>query len=409
MNREKLKLSFLSWKEKYLQKKNHFKMRMEKMLLSGHDQVAGQMKELLDRAENLLSFLHENLHQASSVHFNDGIAAGKIKELKKTYKQLNELSKPILQQWAEAIIIALVLALVLRNFIFGLYHVPTGSAEHNILVGDRIWGNKMAYYMSDVKRGELVIFDNPEFNYDHSSTINRLWQKYIGFPIPLLGLGMGPDNVVKRVIALPGDVIQGKIEDNKTVIYLNGKKLGEPYVNQYPLIRLRKSTGLIPFESFGPFRVPSFLQQQTKQVNYTYVPGIAYEDQPYYRFTQDEVVLHPETGEKVLLQPLSPCYVVDLTGRELVYSVDAFGPITVPEGKYWMMGDSRKNSRDSRYWQFLDKSLIHGRASFVIYSIDSEESLWLFELLKHPINFWTKKLRLNRFFTGLGKYNGTQE
>lgn len=406
---EKLKKSFASAKEKYLQKKEYFTMRMEKMLVKGYDDVAGQMRHLFDQLESTMHFLQDGLYATAPAQADSKLIAAKITEFKKAYKQLNELSKPMLRQWAEAIFIALALALVLRNFIFGLYHVPTGSAEPNILVGDRIWGNKMAYYLSDVKRGELIIFDNPEFVYDRSSTINRWWQQYVGFPIPLLGLGVGPDNVVKRVIAVPGDVIEGRIEDNKTVIYVNGKRKDEVYVNQYPLVRLKKTTGFIPVQSFGPLRVPSFLQQHTKEVNYTYVPGVDYDKQPYYKFTQDEVVRRPETGEMVLAQPYSPCYVVDLTGHDLVYSVDAFGPMTVPEGKYWAMGDSRKNSRDARYWGFLDKNLIHGRASFVIYSIDSEEPLWLFELIKHPIDFWSKKLRWNRFFKSLGDFNGKQK
>lgn len=406
---ERLKNNFISLKEKYLQKKEYFAKRMEKMMLKGHDDVAGQMRQLFDQLETTMRFLQDSLFATTPVQIDNALIASKIKEFKKAYKQLNELCKPILQQWAEAIFIALALALVLRNFIFGLYHVPTGSAEPNILVGDRIWGNKMAYYLGEVKRGELVIFDNPEFNYDRSSTFHRLWQQYIGFPIPLLGLGAGPDNVVKRVVGIPGDTIEGRIENNKTVIYVNGKKINEQYVNPYPLIRLRKTTGFLPLQSFGPFHIPSFLQQHTKEVNYTYVPGIAYDQQPFYQFTPDEVVRRIDTGDMILAQPYSPCYVVDLTGQELVYSVDAFGPMTVPEGKYWMMGDSRKNSRDARYWGFLDKSLIHGRASFVIYSIDSEEPLWLFELIKHPIDFWTKKIRWNRFFKGLGGFNGKQE
>jgi len=65
------------------------------------------------------------------------------------------------------------------------------------------------------------------------------------------------------------------------------------------------------------------------------------------------------------------------------------------------MGDSRKNSVDSRWWLFLDEDFIHGRASFIIYSIDSQEAFWLFDLIKHPIDFWTKHVRWNRFFRGL--------
>jgi signal peptidase I len=45
---------------------------------------------------------------------------------------------------------------------------------------------------------------------------------------------------------------------------------------------------------------------------------------------------------------------------------DDFGPVTIPSGKYFMMGDNRENSKDSRFWGYLDRDLIIGRA-FVIY------------------------------------------
>jgi hypothetical protein len=68
------------------------------------------------------------------------------------------------------------------------------------------------------------------------------------------------------------------------------------------------------------------------------------------------------------------------------------------------MGDNRKNSRDSRWWQFLDAEYIRSRASFVMWSIDSDEAFWFFDLIKHPIDFFTKHVRWNRFFKSLHTY-----
>ena len=53
-------------------------------------------------------------------------------------------------------------------------------------------------------------------------------------------------------------LIEGKLEDDKPVVYVNGKKLDEPYVNPYPLIRVKKLKGFIPFDSFGPFSNSGF-------------------------------------------------------------------------------------------------------------------------------------------------------
>lgn len=343
-------------------------------------------------AEKLRHELAESLHNEQSAPLGSG-AHAKVKHLKNLYQVLHQETKSPIRQWIEAIGVALVLAVVLRNFAFSIYHVPTGSAEPNILVGDRIWGNKAAYFFDDIKRGDLVIFDDPREGYDESSKIQYLWQRYVGFPIPLLGLKGGPINVVKRVIALPGDVVEGKIESGKTVIYLNGEKLNEPYVNNLPLIVLQRDKGLLPFSSVGPLRVPEFLTREQKLVRYTYDPSKSFDDQPYYRMDEQSVFLHPATGRPILSEAFSPC----VDERHGV-NFDEFGPRTIPENMYWMMGDSRKNSEDSRWWQCLDKKYVHGRASFIMYSVDSEEALWLFDLIKHPIDFWSKHVRWNRFF-----------
>ena len=245
----------------------------------------------------------------------------------------------------------------------------------------------------DVKRGDLVIFDDPRYKYDESNKIKYFWQRYVGLPLPLLGIPSGPINMVKRVIAVPGDWIEGRIEDGKAVVYLNGKKLEEPYVNPYPLIWLKKETGFLPFRSIGPFPIPGFLQRRSVDggVWYTYDPKKSFENQPYYSMTESEVVRIP--GYSSFKRPFSPSR-KSFEGRE---SADVFGPMRLGPGKYWVMGDSRKNSQDSRWFGFLDKKLIHGRLSFVIYSIDSQEPFWIFEFIKHPIDFWRKAIRWSRF------------
>jgi len=415
---KQLSLSFAKLSSVYQKRREEFKQALERLKRKRNTDLYEKALQLFHKTEEQVQELNGEFALIANGPVNSSVQA-KFKAFKKTYKELNEITKPEWRQWIESIIIALFLAIILRNFIFGLYHVPTGSAEPNILVGDRIWGNKMAYYFGDVKHDDRVIFDNPEFVYDSSNPIKLFWQKYVGFPIPLLGLEAGPDNWVKHVIGVPGDVIEGRIEDGKTVVYRNGVKLEEPYVNPYPLIRLRKTVGFVPFEHIGPLSIPMFLRKIEKDVNYTYDPSKPFDNQPFYTISEEEIV-RDSNGDIMLAQPYSPTYRItrDVEQRKslediqalmpsssgddyLVYTIDKFGPITVPDGKYWLMGDNRKGSYDSRSWGFLDKSRIHGRASFIIYSIDSEEPFWLFDFIKHPIEFLTKHIRYNRFFKRL--------
>lgn len=386
---------------KYQERKYLFEQKIESWRQRGYDDSYKKGKYLFNVLEELKEKLQFQLSQASN-QINYSVFKADLKLFKKSYKQLHESCKPVWRQWIEAIVIALGLAFLLRHTIFSPYHVPTGSAEPNILVGDRIWGNKMAYWFSDVKRGDLIIFDDPRPVYAKpSNMVQALWQKYVGFEIPLLGLPGGPINVVKRVVALPGDTIEGKIENGKTVLYLNGKKIEEPYLNTLPLIGARRHIGLLPFDGFGPFRVPQFLRMHTDEtLRYTYDPSKSYEDQPYYKLSKEEVRFKNGSNEPILYPAQTPNYTMSSDDRSF-YSVDSFGPITLPEGMYWAMGDSRKNSDDSRYWGPVHRSYIRGRASFILFSIDSEEAFWLFSLIKHPVDFWTKYIRWNRFLKPL--------
>jgi signal peptidase I len=66
--------------------------------------------------------------------------------------------------------------------------------------------------------------------------------------------------------------------------------------------------------------------------------------------------------------------------------LNSFGPVTVPEGKYFMMGDNRYDSRDSRYFGFVERDSIIGRATAVVISLDIKNKY---------------KPRFERFFTNL--------
>lgn len=375
---EKLQSRFNAHKERFRTVINAWKD-------AGWTRAATRAQELLQELELRAQGLATRSAAAGYAH--DWSFRQDVRRFKKMYKEMSESIKPLWRQWIEALLFAGGLAFVIRSVVFGLYHVPTGSAEPTILVGDRIWGNKMAYHVGpfkigSVKRGDMVIVDNPEFPLDHSSKLQYYWQRYVG--IPIFGLKGGPDNWVKRVIGLPGDTIEGREEEGMAVIYLNGKKFDEPYINPYPLIALSCNIGFIDKKSVQ-FPLPSWLLKQRAPVEFfTFDPSKPTTEQPFYNFEFDEIYKHPETGKALFREPY---YAEDQ---------DFFGPYTIPVGNYWVMGDSRKNSKDSRTWLFLNEELIHGRASVVLFSLDSKEPFWLLDLIKQPIEFWTKTIRWNR-------------
>ncbi len=360
-------------------------------LQNGSDDTIGAQKNTL---EKLLQQIEIEL-QKSENDINYASYDAKLNRAEALFEELQESIKPTWKKVADSLIFQILVVVLLKSFVFGWYCVPTGSAEPNLLVGDRILANKMAYWFSPVKRGDLAVFDSPEIPYS-KKWLPYLWQRFVGIKVAILGLPAGPENFVKRVIAIPGDIIEGKIEDGKPVVYRNGERLVEPYVNTLPLIAVQKMNGF--FSPKNPIirMLPSFLTWpfvKRKSENcgghpswYTYDPSVSYDDQPYYKLDAHEVIKNPLTGEPFLRK----------AGEADPY--DSFMKMRVPEGKYWCEGDSRRNSRDCRSWGFLDGSLVRGKASVIVYSINSEEIWWLFDLIKNPIDFWTKKLRAERFF-----------
>lgn len=185
---------------------------------------------------------------------------------------INEKVKSEIREWTESIIIALILALLIRAFIVQAFKIPSGSMIPTFQVGDRIFVNKFIYGaripFTDIRlpavkqpeRGDIIVFVSPE--------------------VPRR-------DFVKRLIARGGE----KLEIKNGNIYIDGKQIE------------------------GPLSVRS---------NYYYNRGD-----------------YGKEGDV----------------------------ITVPKDSFFVLGDNSANSRDSRYWGFVPKKNLIGKAMCIYWPI----------------------------------------
>lgn len=274
---------------------------------------------------------------------------------------------PWIKATFEFIFVVIPVAIAIRTFGFGLYQVPSGSMETTLLVGERFFADKLSYWFRKPRRGEIIAFNEPLFEYS-SNPLKKLWQYYFSWNV---------SNWTKRVIGIPGDHVKGVIENGRPVIYLNGTKLKEDYLNKYPLLKV---------DNYAHYRhVGNFKEMQNKCDYKSYDPQLPFDKQPFYKIDPNRIV-RTKMLEPELLWPFVP----EPSG------VDVFD-IILGKDEYFVLGDNRRGSGDSRYWKVLKGELIHGRILFRIWSMDTDETWWIFDLIKHPIGFW-KKVRWSRCF-----------
>jgi signal peptidase I len=144
--------------------------------------------------------------------------------------------KGTLREYAEAILIAILLALVIRSSVVQAFKIPSGSMKQTLLIGDHILVNKFSYglrapfldfeliHFGEPKRGDVVVFRYPV---DHSK------------------------DFIKRVIGLPGDSV--RIVAKK--VFVNGELISEPYVRHVDAKILPADVS--PRDHFGPVVVPA--------------------------------------------------------------------------------------------------------------------------------------------------------
>lgn len=161
--------------------------------------------------------------------------------------------KSKLIEFLESVVIAVILAVLIRIFVFSPFYIPSGSMEPTLQVGDRIIVSKISYRFTEPHRGDIMVFKYP----------------------------LDPErDFVKRVIGIGGDVVL--MQNNK--LYINGDQVNEEYL----------------------------------PANMTY---------------------------------------------------DDFGPLEIAEGHYFMVGDNRNNSDDSRNWGLVSEDKIVGKAVIIYWPV----------------------------------------
>lgn len=252
-------------------------------------------------------------------------------------QQPSPARKP-LREWLDALLIAVIIATILRIFVVESYRIPTGSMEQTLLAGDVLFVNKYVYgakvpftnyrlpAAQDVERGEVIVFKFPK---------NRSL------------------NFIKRCVAVGGDVLEIRNRN----LFVNGKVVPLPEHAQFIAQEMPQGLGdsrIFPVNShfnkdhYGPLRVPR--KGDVIQLNaYTY---------PLY------AALVADEGHTVALK-----------GDGVYVDGALTDKYTVTDNYYFAMGDNRDDSLDSRFWGFVPGRDIVGRAIVVYWSWNPGRSI----------------------------------
>ncbi len=365
----------------------------------------------------------------------------KNKEERRTTEPKHPKSKS--REWIDAILFAVIAATLIRWLFLEAFTIPTPSMEKSLLVGDflfvskmhygartpktplqmplthqKIWGTNIPSYVdwiqlpqyrlpgfSEVKRNDVVVFNYPA-EYEHPTDLKT--------------------NYIKRCIGLPGDIIQVK---DRQVYVNNQKTINSPGLQfKYIVTPSQNLTDLNDrvFAKYGIWEysqtpngdyimlsTPEVAEQMAKLDFIASVkPDIMSEDQVNPRIYPDARIFPwnvdwfgplkiPAEGMTIELnkeniakyEPVIKHY----EGHETVENKDgilyidgqAAQTYTFKQDYYFMMGDNRHNSEDSRFWGFVPEDHIVGKAFFIWLSIDQNADFlhkirWdrLFHLIK---------------------------
>ncbi len=259
---------------------------------------------------------------------------------------IKKKKKSTFREYFDAFFFALIIAFILRAFLVEAFKIPTKSMVPTLLVGDHIFVNKFVYgirvpftkrwitQFEKPKRGEVIVFVYPgsENNLIAGIKAPESWKSIIG-----------TTDYIKRVVGLPGDKISMKGND----LYINGEK-----VNRYPItlkeltepdpknLQIEKISGNESLKNFK--EIPFIPEWKSYQFSIEQLGTVAHFIQHFQRLDPMEV---EPNFERV-----------------------------VPPDHYFVMGDNRDNSSDSRVWGFVPVENIIGRAMVIWLSINHDQS-----------------------------------
>ncbi len=365
----------------------------------------------------------------------------KIKQARVRKKEATQKTKSASREWLDAILFAVIAATIIRWLIFTPYTIPTGSMERTLLVGDflvvsklhygvatpvtplqiplshqKIWGTDIPSYLdwiqlpqyrlpalSKVKRGDVVVFNYPT-ELEH--------------PVDLRS------NYIKRAVGLPGDTLS--IQNQQ--VFVNGTAEPKPDEMQFmymiklegaPSERFIRQHKLYDAQLYGDGLMASLTASAAKEIEaLAYVKGVeriefpegekeagvlpeAYQALPWnldnfgplvipaqgmtISLTEENIALYFNTIKHY--EGHDPEAVVLQNGK-VVINGQPMESYTFQQDYYFMMGDNRHNSLDSRYWGFVPHDHLVGKALFTWLSLDQYESFF-------------SKVRWERIFKGI--------
>jgi signal peptidase I len=104
------------------------------------------------------------------------------------------------------IVVALVLALVIKTYAIQAFFIPSGSMQNTLAIGDRVLINKIVYHTRGIARGDIVVFNGDgSWDYPPSAGSSNVFSKLLGDLEDIVGASHDSDVYIKRVIGLPGD------------------------------------------------------------------------------------------------------------------------------------------------------------------------------------------------------------